>query len=160
MNRESVVKWIAVAIALLGFAIFATQVSLAQSPDTSFLACPAFHKDATGKTVRTTSCTYKVQAPSSPGVDQICARQVGGTGDLRCVPALAGRTVDLVLTPAAAGRGHVVFQVYSIDSDANVGTGTPSKLESGPSDRSGILVDLDLATILQVIVNATTTVVP
>jgi len=62
--------------------------------------------------------------------------------------------VSIKLSPATPGRGHVVFQVYAVDTDVDLGTSTPGRLESGPSDRSGILVDLDLATILQVIIES------
>lgn len=154
MTKQRMVR---LALLIVGAAVMwcLFNVPLGRAQDTSYLACPSFTKDATGKMVRTTSCTYNVKAPSSPGVDMVCARALGATVDLQCISAKADQTVSIKLSPATPGKGHVVFQVYAVDADANLGTGTPSRIESGPSDRSGILVDLDLAQILQVIIDST-----
>lgn len=153
MDKQRVVRWALVAVTVvILWCLF--NVPLGRAQDTSFIACPSFVKKSTGEMVRTTACDFRVQAPASPGVDAVCAKSSDGL-EMKCVAAAPSQIVMISLPPAAPGKGHVVFNVYAVDSNSAVG-----RLESAPSERRGLLVDLDIATILSVIVQAGTLPAP
>jgi len=154
-RRMRIVRWALVAAVVVAlWALCFVPLGRAQTTDTSYIACPSFVKNAAGLMVRTTACDFKVRAPASPSVDLVCAKSSDGL-EIKCVSVAPSQEVILSMSPAAPGKGHVVFNVYAVDSNSNVG-----RLESAPSDRRGLLVDLDLATIISVIIQAGTLPIP
>lgn len=130
---------------LLGLLVLAlADVAVAQ--DTSILACPVFTKDAAGATVRVAKCKFTVKAPASPSVDKMCFRRIDTNADVICAAILPSKEIDVVVSPAPLGTGHVIFAAFAIDSDSPVGV-----LVSGPSERRGILIDLDIPTLVKAV---------
>lgn len=131
---------------LLGLLVLAL-ADVAAAQDTSLLACPVFTKTAAGATVRVTKCKFTVKAPASPSVDRMCFRRVDTNADVICSPINPNQEIEVVTSPATLGAGHVIFAAFAIDSDSPVGV-----LVSGPSERRGILIDLDIPTLVKAVI--------
>lgn len=131
---------------LLGLLVLAL-ADVAAAQDTSLLACPLFTKNAAGATVRVSKCKFSVKAPASPAVDRMCFKRVDTNADVVCAPIKPSEEILVEMSPASPGTGHVLFAAFAIDSDSAAGV-----LISAPSERRGMLIDLDIPTLVKAVI--------
>ncbi len=131
---------------LLGLLVLAL-ADVAAAQDTSILACPMFTKNAAGATVRVSKCKFSVKAPASPAVDKMCFRRVDTNADVVCASIKPSEELVVEILPATPATGHVLFAAFAIDSDSQAGV-----LTSAPSDRKGMIIDLDIPTLVKAVI--------